>query len=204
MVLLFVPRSGSTYLACLLAQTGLMGFPLEYFAPDNLLMLSKRLRGLTADSIRPLFRVRTSPNGVFSFKWNGDFQRMTYGPAIRAQLHPNYTIIIDREAHLAQAQSYARVLRTSEWIKLKGQTLDVANIPEPGSAEVSEAERVLEVKRAELESIASEFKVPTMRIMYEQLLDEPIGIIQTVLKFCGQGASVEVDPSKVPVVRQSR
>jgi LPS sulfotransferase NodH len=68
--LLFVPRSGSTLLSCLMEQTRQLGFPLEYFAKVNVEKLSERIPKFTLDHLDPLLGVRTSSNGVFSYKWN--------------------------------------------------------------------------------------------------------------------------------------
>lgn len=64
-------RSGSTYLARLLAQTGLLGAPSEVFnsATNEMQTLMARFRAYShADYVAKLIANRTSRNGVFGMK----------------------------------------------------------------------------------------------------------------------------------------
>jgi hypothetical protein len=68
-VLLFSPRSGSTWLAFLLEQTGVLGRPFEYIHPDHVAGHA-RAAGTTdpAGLLAVLLRQRKTPNGVFGIK----------------------------------------------------------------------------------------------------------------------------------------
>lgn len=108
----FVPRSGSNFLADKMRETGKLGYPLEYFSADNI----KRLRGRFPDFSRkdpsPIFNYRTSPNGVFSFKWNSN-----HGPISTLSFKPDYAIFLDRRDRTAQAKSYLWAQKTGQWLE---------------------------------------------------------------------------------------
>src|SRR3954466_5530762 len=70
-----IPRSGSTYFAIRLWQTGALGAPMEYLNFPILGRLLKRLRvdlPMDARSVLKYWKavkaLRTSPNGVFGYK----------------------------------------------------------------------------------------------------------------------------------------
>jgi len=122
--LFFVPRSGSTLLSCLLAQTQALGFPLEYFARPNFSLLMTRLPGLSIFNLGPLYRVRTSPNGLFGYKWNSDFENDSELAGIRRNIKPDRIILIDRDDKFLQAQSFAIAEKTQQWVLPKAGPKD--------------------------------------------------------------------------------
>src|SRR3954468_15622683 len=64
-------RTGSTLIGHMLCQSGVMGFPLEYFNTAYMAMMAKRLGAAVLDKLyvdkymTELRRARTSQNGVF-------------------------------------------------------------------------------------------------------------------------------------------
>jgi LPS sulfotransferase NodH len=104
----FVPRSGTNLLADLIRQSSSLGFPLEYFSKNNIELISKRLPNLTYSDFSDLVRIRTSPNGYFSYKWNSDFDQLEHSSFVKIQFRPDYHIFIDRLDVHAQAVSYLK------------------------------------------------------------------------------------------------
>jgi LPS sulfotransferase NodH len=115
--LYFMPRSGTNYLAREMSKTGVMGYPLEYFSPDHILDLKHRMNGFGIGNINPLLQRRTSPNGVFSFKWNSNF-----GDVRQLGLKPDRSIFVDRQDTVAQARSFCIAEKTGGWAIKKNST----------------------------------------------------------------------------------
>lgn len=125
----FVPRSGSNLLADLIRQVGRIGFPLEYFSPANLQYLARRMPELAEYEFTRLVSCRTSPNGVFSYKWNSNFEGLDCSAAVTSQFRDACHVFIDRRDLAAQAKSYWDAMKTQTWLNQKGRELTVANIP---------------------------------------------------------------------------
>jgi LPS sulfotransferase NodH len=68
-VILFSPRSGSTWLTEVLSATMKLGFPEEYINPDFVVEVARFLNARTAaDLLDALVRQRKSPNNVFGIE----------------------------------------------------------------------------------------------------------------------------------------
>jgi len=107
----FIPRSGSNFLADEMRKNGKLGYPLEYFSINRIRELSKRIPELIPD-YRNIIKYRTSPNGVFSYKWNANF-------GVNLPFEPDLNIFIDRQNKGLQARSYAIAKHTGEWLERK-------------------------------------------------------------------------------------
>ena len=200
-VVMFVPRSGSNLLACLMAETGTLGFPLEYFSPRNLKMMGERLRGVSHDNVTPIVNLRTSRNGVFSFKWNGAFDQLSYGSNLYAALAPDTFIIVDREDRDAQARSLAVAQKTMEWVVQKGGGRSSDTRPSQG--EISKAAETLDQHRTKIEHLLDSATQSVLRVTYEQILADPQQCIDKLAMHCGV-MSGPVDINAVPIVRIAR
>lgn len=113
MAMLFVPRSGSTLLACLLQRTKVIGFLLEYFADVNIAYLRQRLPDNFKSYIDQLFILRTTSNGYFSYKLSADILQQARDVLVQ---EPDYIVIVDKDDKLAQARSYTKARLTQEWV----------------------------------------------------------------------------------------
>lgn len=111
--LAFIPRSASNFLAMEMRKTGLLGYPLEYFSHANIFGMVKRLDG---DYPQSLYSVRTSPNGIFGYKWNAGFE---YSPG-----RMDHIIFLDREDRYAQAKSFCIAKKTGEWLEVGSKGYD--------------------------------------------------------------------------------
>jgi LPS sulfotransferase NodH len=199
--LLFVPRCGSTLLACLMAQTKVLGFPLEYFAEVNLAVMSARLPGLSTTRFDPLVSVRTSTNGVFSYKWNPDYEKMQSLAEIKRTLQPDCFIIMDRDDKDAQARSLAIAQRTNAWVLPKSED---RSAPPPIPSQIVEQNRLtLASCKTQIYSIVESSRLPFMELSYETLLANPQGTVESIGTFCGTKVENAVSLDQVPIAKQS-
>lgn len=162
----FVPRSGSNFLADEMRDADL-GYPLEYFSGDNMTRLRKRLPNLSGSNLIPLIEKRTSPNGVFSFKWNSNYGG---NPIVT----PDYRIFIDRKDLDAQAKSFVIAEKTRDWLKDGGMGYG------PSQAEISSAKKRLAEMRANTLKMLDGKEYLT--IWFEDLIKDSESIIESILE----------------------
>ena len=198
--LLFTPRSGSTLLACLMQQTMALGFPLEYFDPVNIANLNARLSEYSLHQLDPIIRIRTSPNGVFSFKWNNTVNSPD-SKILFDQLSPKYFLMIDREDNDVQAVSLATARLTREWVRYRGQR--VIERPSLSEKQILKAKSIIKNKRISIENFLAFKSASALFVTYEMLLADPIGTVNKILEFVNVESDVKVDISKVPILKQS-
>lgn len=166
----FVPRSGSNFLADEMRKTGFLGYPLEYFSGPNMARLRKRMSDLTRENLAPLLEKRTSPNGVFSFKWNSNY-------GAKPIITPDYRIFIDRIDLDAQAKSFVIAEKTRDWLKVGGMGYG------PSQLEIISAKnRLAEMRAGTLKMLeGEEFK----RFFLEDLIKDSEGVISDILEYVG-------------------
>jgi len=202
-VLLFVHRSGSTLLACLMAQTGVLGFPLEYFASVNTLVLQQRLSRFSIDNLAPLLSVRSSPNGVFSYKWNRSYEKDPVTRVITKKMYPDYCIFIDRKDRNAQALSFVKAQKTQQWVAPKRESFVGKSELSIQSQDIDDATRILADTRKETEILLGNYGVPAIRVMYEDIVEHPKKNINEIANFCGQKNTKEISIKRVSIAKQN-
>jgi len=114
------PRSGSAFLCRLLASTGVLGRPAEYFNADSL----RNWRGVADYPLDPegqlaaVTRMGATPNGVYGlklFSFHFDAVKATRW----AERLPSLSFIhLERRDLLGQAISHVRALQTRQWTSL--------------------------------------------------------------------------------------
>ena len=187
------PRSGSSLLCELLANTLHAGMPAEYLRPDRVTMLKRRWGVETLDEyLRALVERKTSPNGVFGLKahW-GQYAAIQADPdqaAVFAGRFPDLRFIhVRREDHLRQAVSLVRALQTGSWSTVTG--------PETAPAVFDREDIARKMARVQQDEAAWEqlFErtgIASHRIAYEELANAPEQTARGVLEFLG----VELPP----------
>ena len=206
--LLFVPRSGSTLLACLMQQTMALGFPLEYFDLVNVPILASRLPGFSLSNIKPLTRVRTSPNGIFSFKLSNVLAEKDKDRLVDL-LNVKHFIVVDRQDQEAQARSLATARQTKEWVQLKEeknrkeQKRTDTNSLNLSEADLEKAREILNRHRDLINEYITKQHIPTLHINYEELLSSPDGTIKRVCDYVNVREYQAVDINKVPISKQA-
>lgn len=159
------PRSGSNLLCSLMAKTGRLGLPLEYFQVGYLL-LSATKWGTTslAEYWQEVVRRRSTPNGVFGI--NLHFTQLSQLVSRGLVVDPTAWILVERQNLLAQGISFARASQTQIWNSLNTQAI------EP----IYEFERIrisMSHIRAEIANWKTYFErreISPLRIKYEDLI----------------------------------
>ena len=182
------PRSGSSLLCEVLANTLHAGMPAEYLRPDRMAMLKRRWDVETLDDyLRALVERKTSPNGVFGLKAHWGQYARTFGEGDWSgnwsNLFPGFRFIhVRREDHLRQAISLVRALQTGSWSTVTG--------PENAPAVFDREDIARKIARVESEEAGWEqlFErngIAPHRISYEELADSPERTARGVLEFLG-------------------
>ena len=154
--LAFIPRSASNFLADEMRKTGKLGYPLEYFSPAHMLDMGKWVRR------------RTSPNGVFSFKWNSSFCVFPLGAG--------HFIFLDRKDSIAQARSYCIAKKTGEWTKVQNRAY---------SPDINEIRRNRAVLAGIRELTTRRIKeYYPLTLWFEDVIKDPKGTIERIIEFC--------------------
>ncbi|WP_146182752.1 hypothetical protein [Limnohabitans sp. Jir72] len=178
----FIPRSGSNYLADLLRQTNLLGFPLEYFPPGNNGSITPYMLN-RLKTIHGVISKRTSPNGVFSFKWNSSFHSncVTQDLSLKIKNKITHKIFIDREDRSAQARSYAIAKNNNNWVTVKNQERKIFHVDNLSTNDLRNAENFLSKIRTEtLPLLGDNF----LNIRTEKLLSDPKSTLSRIFEFC--------------------
>lgn len=165
----FIPKSGSTFFANKMRETNRLGFPLEYFAQENILKLQERMPDISASNILPIIKKRTSPNGVFGFKWNA-----SYGQTYPPNLKPDYRLLLDRHDRKAQARSFCLSEFTGNWFKSSESDYN------PPANDIKKTiQRLTEVRTSTLNMIGTN----TCKVIYfEDLIKDSSKIIAEILE----------------------
>jgi LPS sulfotransferase NodH len=177
------PRSGSSLLCELLANTLHAGMPAEYLRPDRMAMLKRRWGAETLDDyLHALVEHKTSPNGVFGLKAHW----AQYAPI--ADGEPNGLpaglryIHVSREDRLRQAVSWVRALQTGSWSTVTGPELA------PAVYDRQDIERKIariEQEEAAWERFFETHAIAPHRIAYEELAEAPEPTTRAALAFLG-------------------
>ena len=110
-------RSGSSFMACKLWETGVMGAPQEYFNfNETMITLISRL-GVDSlhNYVDKLLKIRTSSNGVFGMKIFPEHLQFILLGGIYPFFPDMRYVFLTRKDIVAQAVSYAKAVQTGEW-----------------------------------------------------------------------------------------
>jgi LPS sulfotransferase NodH len=207
-----IPRSGSTYCAIRLWQTGLLGAPMEYLNFRIMGDLFHRL-GYTADEEghipsgrieeywSDVQRLRTSPNGVFGYKmFTTNYVEIAQKyPDFLQQITPNYVIYLVRRDLIGQAMSYSRAQRSNVWFA------DVANTPavDYDYAHIKKCMKAVENQRQRWEAAFKFTGVEPIRIYYEDLMADSSATIRMILREMGIKEDDEAEINVPMINRQT-
>lgn len=206
-----LPRSGSTFCAIRMWQTGVLGAPMEYLNFPVLKSTFRRLRlSVGADGLidasqvdtywRKISILRTSPNGVFGYKMFGsNFVEIAKRfPAFLKQISPQHVIYLTRRDVVGQAISYSKSQRSNVWFA------DVLNAPEVDYdfCHIALCKRQIERQKSAWERYFSHVNLVPIRIYYEDLLpDGGSRVIQHVIHSLGLDIRHSVD-LRIPMIRR--
>ena len=178
-----IPRTGSTLLCTLLWRTGVLGAPMEYL---NLLnrdhdMVPRLGSGSLPDYWRELQHVRTSPNGVFSFKaFPQDFRQLAGRSAdMLAEIWADKVVYLRRRDKLAQAVSYSRAFHSGKWFADVGERTS----PQYDSKIISQAMSWIEDLEKGWELLFERKGCEPHRIFYEDIDRDAVRVVDEIVDF---------------------
>lgn len=190
------PRSGSTAFSLSLWETGRLGSPLEYL---NLDLVSRFPRWAAELSDPVLYwdhvqRVRTSPNGVFSYKMfpQGYKTLLARCPSLIERIKPTHVLYFTRRNLDRQSVSYSRAIQSGAWFG------DVV----PGRHASYHADHIATCKRILLrqmqdwERIFSITDTEVLRLTYEQFQEDRTATVNAVATFVG--ATIDAARVRLP------
>jgi trehalose 2-sulfotransferase len=177
------PRSGSWYLAGLLASTGVAGRPHEWFWRDTRASL-ERAWGVRDDAeyLELVLTAGSTPNGVFGAK-------VMFGSLPPLDPFPSPRLVwMRRRDRLAQARSFARAVQTGHW-----HHWDPAPRVTP-----ERRDDMVEALAAELDELEAGWQrwfgdagVEPLEVEYERLDADPSRETRRVLSFLGLPLDVQ-------------
>ena len=181
-------RSGSTFLARSLAQTGLLGAPSEALnsKTNDVQTFMTRFKVYShAEYIAKLLAHRTSRNGVFGIKAHfHQFEAfLKKYPGLLEALAPLSYIYIERRDKVAQAVSMARALQTSQWSsQWRGISNPVLNYDREM---IAKAMNEVELQSARWLQWFDLHKIEPIRVIYEELIDDPHTTVRAIVEQLG-------------------
>jgi trehalose 2-sulfotransferase len=180
-----VPRSGSSLLCEMLANTLHAGMPAEYFRPDRIETFERRWGVEGFDEYRrALLERKTSPNGVFGLKVHWAQYATTVEDRDPTSLFPNLRFVYIRRAdRVRQAISWVRAFQTGSWSTLVGP-----ETPPEAVFDRDDIERKIARLRRDEEGWEDLFRrhgISPYRMTYEDLAESPEGAAHRVLSLLG-------------------
>lgn len=182
------PRSGSTLLAFLCRQSGALGFPLEYFTEINARLIKHRLSledcGFPAYA-EALTRIRTSSNGVFSFKLHNEELSafLTQGGCDLTFMSRAKAILLEREDKLSQAISLVIASQTNQWIDLPGYHMSGKPQPRYDRKAIGDAMTGLTRQHEAWRAFLANAGIPTLELSYESIVGNCPASFQRICDF---------------------
>lgn len=200
-ILCFVNRSGSNYLADLLGATGVMNRANEAFLWDSVSHVERVApQASFEDYVSSIVRWNVT-NGYFAVKAGPDqlalLGRIGFLDAIwpRARF-----LLIEREDTLDQAISFAIALRTGVWVA------DASTAPPPAPAysraDIEQTAGFIAQGRAGLERFFAANAVTPLRVVYETLVAEPQAELDRIGRWLGIG-TLRAAPERLRTLRQA-
>jgi trehalose 2-sulfotransferase len=188
-------RSGSTYLCELLASTGLLGNPREYFNTSG-----RRRRtdpAYPSDRTAQLDIIRTTgatSNGIYAVKVIGPQLLRLEGRIDPFRDLPNLALVrIRRTDVLGQAISLARARQTGQFIasdRPRGAAVYNAGAIRHGLRSIMQQEATWDAALAQL-------GVQPLRITYEEIVADPQAVVDRIAAHLGLAMPVKVDQALV-------
>jgi len=194
------PRSGSTYLAELLASTGMLGVPREYF---NVLDPWGRPDKERPGDPRPQFeRVLTqgaTPNGIYGAKSHADHFAAVAAVIDPMRVLPDLKLVrIRRRDMLAQAISWVRAQQTGQFSADKRPRA----APRYDPSAIRRLIVLLAEQAATWDRILAASGRAPLEIEYEHLVQDPQREVDRVARLMGVPLPAPIVPAHVKVTIQ--
>lgn len=195
-LLAFVNRSGSNLLAeYLRTAPPFAGFH-EHLNHDTVARLAVQL-GATSfpDYLRLLGETFGSPGRIFGYKASWDQAAMLFRFGIHRMYRGVRVIHILRNDTLGQAISFHIAAATRQWTSAQEATVSTnVTFHGPGISELIDS---IHFGNQAIEELAHLFNIPRLRLLYEELVNDPKAVITRIGRFSGHDLSTwkPVQPS---------
>lgn len=194
------PRSGSNYLCELLASTGRLGVPREYFNAPGRRHYDDP--DFPDDPHEQLARIRTTgatPNGIYGVKLHA-FQMKRIADIVDpfAALPGIRAIRLRRNDRLAQAISWSRVRQTRQYRAGDAPESE----PRYDAAEIRRSLQSIENQEKYWRKRLRKIRQTPLEIAYEDLIQDPQREVDRVAAHLGLRETARIDPSLVSVAVQ--
>ncbi len=186
LMILFTPRSGSTWLSGLIRRTGRLGHPAEWF---NFRHVGHNCRAMryypedTSDYIERIKATQQGPNGVFSAEIGADHLECLQ-ESVKMEEHFGNAryVLLYREDILAQAVSL--FLATQSGFFDEAQAGNRKHLPAYSGGDIDRClARIVEQER-QLVRYCSRHNIEPLRIRYEELRDDPQAVVGAIARHC--------------------
>ena len=196
-VILFTPRSGSTWLALTLEATGRLGKPFEHLHPD-----AARIRAEEAATTDPagalavLQRRHQTANGVFGIKLRAlDIHLFGADPFFAALGPPARYFCLWRDNVVAQGVSLYRAVASGRWHSYEADQA----APEYDAAAIQKwVAHVVQIENQN-RILLRERQIRAVWMRYEDIVEDPRGTLARVARAVG-----ETLPADLPAPALSR
>jgi len=186
-------RSGSSYLCQVLASTGVLGRPLEYFNGPGTAAFQPGYPQGAEDQLREIIGQGATGNGVYGVKlFSADFDRLA---AIRwTERLPNLHFVwLNRGDLLGQAISVTRAEQTNQY------SSDVGAMAEPyyDPAHITRSLHRLAWAQARWAAFFARCGLAPLLLDYEDVVSDQQATADRVARLVGLDGPVTVDPDQV-------
>ena len=219
------PRSGSGLLCRLMAGSGVMGVPAEYFHPeDGWRIMAERL-GLLREGkvdleayINGLKGLRTTPNGVFGVKMQHWMMgRLVENRVISTHFPGALFIFLTRRDAIAQGVSFDIARQTGKWnsrsppsdkwaIQLPQSSPSTdehpPGVPEYHRGRIMEAINLVLKEQVSWEAFFTLNDIRPYRVDYERLIEGTHEVCQEICSHVGVTTDYQFSLDQSPIERQ--
>ncbi len=195
------PRSGSNFLCQVLASTGKLGNPLEYFnGPARRVLEDPSYPDDPSQQAKRILTTGASANGVYGLKLFA-FQHDQIAARIRwTEALPQLQFVFLRRNDLVgQAISWSRALQTGQY----RATQPAMGQPDYSAHHIAERLRELVAEYARWDQYFAINAITPLRLIYETVVADPQAAANAVATHIGMETSCQVDPARVSIERQS-
>jgi LPS sulfotransferase NodH len=206
------PRSGSTLLAYLLRECGVMGVPHEYLHPTvHLPALAQRFQLVHQDGavdiglyLRLLRKRRSTANGVFGLKAHFSHVAPLLHIAPVAELFERARLIrIRRHDLVRQAISYYVADRTGFWSTLDAASLTAFSTPDYDGVVIAQYLSVLLAEDEGWNKLLTDRRRTVLDVWYEDLVSKTDTVCRSVCDHVGVHPATTFDLKRVGLQRLS-
>lgn len=186
-------RTGSSYLCQVLASTGVLGRPLEYFNGPGMATFQPGYPQNAEDQLREVVRQGATDNGVYGVKlFSANFDEVARSGWTR-RLPSLRFIWLTRRDLLGQAISVTRLAQTNQYSADAKAVGEAFYDPRHIAREI----HMLAWGQARWAAFFARCGIAPLRLEYEDIADHPQETADKVARLVGLDGKAEVDPGQV-------